>query len=69
MLDEVGLVDTFRNLYPEKKAYSWWSYMRHARQNDLGWRIDYVLVSKAQLDKVKSSQIIKEAEGSDHCPV
>lgn len=65
-----GLVDTFRYFYPEKKdKYSWWSYRGGARFKNVGWRIDYFLVSKAFLPKLKSAAIHMEVEGSDHCPV
>jgi exodeoxyribonuclease III len=64
-----GFVDTFRNLYPTKVQYSWWSYRFHARENNAGWRIDYFVVSKRLLPEVKDSLIHNEIEGSDHCPV
>ena len=65
----LGFVDTFRALYPDTVKYSWWSYRFHARENNAGWRIDYFVVSKRILDKVKDSQIHNEIFGSDHCPV
>lgn len=65
-----GFVDTFRYLYPDKEgAYSWWSYMGKARENNTGWRIDYFLVSEGFEDKVEDSFILPEVMGSDHCPV
>lgn len=65
-----GLVDTFRHFYPEKKdMYSWWSYRGGARFKNVGWRIDYFLVSQAFLPKVKAATIHMEVDGSDHCPV
>ena len=64
-----GFVDTFRYLYPDKVQYSWWSYMRQARAKDIGWRIDYFVVSDRIKDKVKDSYILGEIMGSDHCPV
>lgn len=64
-----GFVDTFRYLYPDKVQYSWWSYMRKARENDIGWRIDYFVVSDRLKEKVKDSFILGEVMGSDHCPV
>lgn len=65
-----GLVDTFRYFYPEKKdMYSWWSYRGGARFKNVGWRIDYFLVSQAFLPKVKAATIHMEVDGSDHCPV
>ena len=67
---EAGFVDSFRHLYPDKTgAYSWWSYMFHAREKNAGWRIDYVLVSKSIADKIGDSIIHPEIMGSDHCPV
>lgn len=64
-----GLVDTFRHLYPETVKYSWWSYRAGARQNNVGWRIDYFLVSKSFAPRVTDAFILNEVEGSDHCPV
>ena len=67
---EAGFVDSFRHLYPDKTgAYSWWSYMFHAREKNAGWRIDYFLVSKSIADKINDSVIHPEIMGSDHCPV
>lgn len=64
-----GFTDSFRYLYPEKEAYSWWSYRMNARAKDVGWRIDYFIVSDAAKDKIKDAMIYKEVYGSDHCPV
>ncbi|MBQ9978614.1 MAG: exodeoxyribonuclease III [Clostridia bacterium] len=64
-----GFSDTFRSLYPDKVEYSWWSYMFQARQKNVGWRIDYFIVSNRILDKVKEAKIHTEIMGSDHCPV
>lgn len=65
-----GFIDTFRYLYPEKTdVYSWWSYMRNAREKNIGWRIDYFITSKSIKDKIKDSIIYPEIYGSDHCPV
>jgi len=65
-----GFIDTFRYLYPDKEnAYTWWSYMRNARQKDIGWRIDYFIVSKEIKDKIKQAEIYSDIYGSDHCPV
>lgn len=64
-----GFSDTFRSLYPNKIEYSWWSYMFQARQKNVGWRIDYFVVSNRILDKVKEAKIHTEIMGSDHCPV
>jgi exodeoxyribonuclease-3 len=67
---EAGFLDTFRLLYPEVTgAYTWWSYMFHARENNAGWRIDYFLVSKRLGERVKESSIYSDVLGSDHCPV
>lgn len=64
-----GFKDTFRNLYPEEVKYSWWSYMYGARAKNVGWRIDYFVVSDRIMDKVEDSFILNEIMGSDHCPV
>ena len=65
-----GYIDTFRHLYPDKKeAYSWWSYMGQARQKNVGWRIDYFLVSESLADAIKEATIHPDIHGSDHCPV
>lgn len=65
-----GLVDTFRHFYPDKTdAYSWWSFRAGARARNVGWRIDYFLVSKAFLPQVTNASILSHVMGSDHCPV
>jgi exodeoxyribonuclease-3 len=64
-----GFVDTFRYMHPDKVKYSWWSYMGKARENNIGWRIDYFVVSDNIKEKVKSSTIYDEVKGSDHCPI
>ena len=67
---EQGFVDTFRFMYPQVTgAYSWWSYMFKARQNNAGWRIDYFLISERLKDKLHQASIHSEIMGSDHCPV
>lgn len=67
---KVGFTDTFRYLYPEKEnAYSWWSYMSNAREKNVGWRIDYFIVSKSIAIQIQDSMIYSEVLGSDHCPV
>ena len=67
---EAGFVDSFRHLYPDRTgAYSWWSYMFHAREKNAGWRIDYFIVSRSIADKIRDSVIHPEIMGSDHCPV
>jgi exodeoxyribonuclease-3 len=64
-----GWVDTFRHLHPDEVKYSWWSQRFGARARNVGWRIDYVLVSKGFEQKVKEAFILNEVMGSDHCPV
>lgn len=64
-----GFSDTFRTLYPEKIAYSWWSYRFRAREKNAGWRIDYFIVSRRFQVKVADSLIYDQVFGSDHCPV
>lgn len=65
-----GFVDTFRYFFPDKTdAYSWWSYRAGAREKNVGWRIDYFLVSSAFLSSVSSASILNEVMGSDHCPI
>lgn len=65
-----GLVDTFRHFSPEETSrYSWWSYRAGAREKNIGWRIDYFLVSKSFMSSVKKAFILEEILGSDHCPV
>lgn len=65
-----GLLDSFRYLYPDlEDAYSWWSYMGNARARNIGWRIDYFLVSNKLQNNIIDSEIHSEIMGSDHCPV
>ncbi len=67
---EAGFTDSFRYLYPDKEgAYSWWSYMGRAREKNVGWRIDYFIVSNDIQEKIKGATIYSEIMGSDHCPV
>ncbi len=67
---ESGFIDTFRYLYPEKEdCYTWWSYMANSRARNIGWRIDYFIVSKNLKDKIKDAIIHDDVLGSDHCPV
>ena len=67
---ESGFTDTFRWLYPDRRdAYSWWSYRAAARERNVGWRIDYFLVSDRLRDHIKEAFILPEVTGSDHCPV
>lgn len=64
-----GFVDTFRTLHPNEQVYSWWSYRMKARERNVGWRIDYFLVSEQLKDEVSAASIHTEVFGSDHCPV
>ncbi|WP_312419748.1 exodeoxyribonuclease III [Anaerospora hongkongensis] len=65
-----GFTDSFRYLYPDKEnAYTWWSYMMGARSRNIGWRIDYFLISNRLKEQVKEAVIYPEIMGSDHCPV
>jgi exodeoxyribonuclease-3 len=66
---ENGLIDSFRHLYPDEVKYSWWSYRAGAREKNVGWRIDYFLVSHGFLPNVNDAFINTEIMGSDHCPV
>jgi len=66
---KIGMVDSFRKLNPDKVQYSYWSQRFRAREKNLGWRIDYFLVSERLMDKVKDSFILDEITGSDHCPI
>jgi len=66
---EHGFVDAFRTLHPEKVKYSWWSYRANARANNVGWRIDYFMVSESLMPKVLDVEYHNEVMGSDHCPV
>ena len=69
-LQQAGYLDSFRYFYPDLTgAYSWWSYMFHARENNAGWRIDYFLVSQKLESFMKDAKIHNEVMGSDHCPV
>jgi len=64
-----GFADTFRRLHPDAVEYSWWSYMGHAREKNVGWRIDYFTVSERLMERVKHAAIHQDIMGSDHCPV
>lgn len=66
---ESGFIDTWRNLHPIEQKYSWWSYRGKARANNVGWRIDYFLVSERLRDQITAAEIHNEVFGSDHCPV
>ena len=62
-------LERFRSLYPEKQDYSWWSYRFQAREKNIGWRIDYFVVSNDIMKNVKDSKIFMDQLGSDHAPV
>lgn len=67
---DAGFIDTFRYINPDlTDAYSWWSYMFRSREKNVGWRIDYVIVSDRIKDKIKDVKIYSDILGSDHCPV
>ena len=70
VITQSGLIDTFRYFYPDlEDAYSWWSYRFHAREKNIGWRIDYFVVSESLKDRLQDAVIYKDILGSDHCPV
>jgi len=64
-----GFIDSFRHFYPEEIKYSWWSYRFSTRARNIGWRIDYVVVSKDIVKHISKAEIHNEVKGSDHCPV
>ena len=65
-----NFIDTFRFLYPDKiDAYTWWSYMGQARSKNIGWRIDYFIVSDTLKNNIIESKIHSQIMGSDHCPI
>ena len=65
-----GFTDTFRHLHPDATdCYTWWSYMFHAREKNVGWRIDYFLTSRRLSDRIAATPIYSDIMGSDHCPV
>ena len=64
-----GFVDSFRYMHPEKIGYTWWSYRFQARAKNIGWRIDYFIVSEQIKEKIQEAFILPNIEGSDHCPV
>ena len=69
LLLESGFTDTWRFLHPEEVKYSWWSYRMAARERNVGWRIDYFVVSNNFADRIVSTDILNDVFGSDHCPV
>lgn len=64
-----GFIDSWRELHPEEQKYSWWSYRMRARERNVGWRIDYFLVSEDLKDRLEGAEILNDIFGSDHCPV
>ncbi|MGK9267719.1 exodeoxyribonuclease III [Bacillus inaquosorum] len=67
---EAGFIDSFRHVYPDLEgAYSWWSYRAGARDRNIGWRIDYFVVSERLKDQIEDASISADVMGSDHCPV
>ena len=64
-----GFVDVYRHLHPETREYTWWSYLHNARDRNIGWRIDYFLVTEDLLPHVRGASIRPDVSGSDHCPV
>jgi exodeoxyribonuclease-3 len=69
ILNDVKLIDTYRYKYPTKQEYSYWTYRMNARAKNVGWRIDYFLVSENIINKVKKSKILTNVMGSDHAPI
>jgi exodeoxyribonuclease-3 len=67
-LISLGYVDTFRSKYPEKRAYTWWPYALDARERDMGWRIDYIFVTKSLEGAIDDAFMRREIQGSDHGP-
>ena len=66
---EHEFVDIFRELFPEKVQYTWWTYRVNARQRNIGWRLDYFLISKGLSGKIVDTIIYEDIMGSDHCPI
>ena len=66
---KAGFTDSFRKLYPDTVAYTWWSYIGNARAKNVGWRLDYFVVSDRLMKRVKDSLTHPDIMGSDHCPV
>ena len=67
--NENGLIDSYRYLYPNEIKYSWWSYRAGARKKNIGWRIDYLLLSENLSERLTNAEIYNDILGSDHCPV
>lgn len=68
-IEKLGFVDSFRTLHEEGSNYSWWPYYPDARERNIGWRIDYVFVSSNLRSNIKTAFIMKNTQGSDHCPI
>ena len=68
-LISAGFVDTFRSLHPDSQRYTWWSHWGKARENNVGWRIDYFFISKSLKSSLKDAEIYESVPGSDHCPI
>jgi exodeoxyribonuclease-3 len=66
---EHGFIDVYRQLYPSRQAYTWWTYRMNARAKNIGWRLDYYLISESLVSRVRDVQIHDDIMGSDHCPV
>ena len=66
---DAGFIDTWRMQHPSEAKYSWWSYRMNARERNVGWRIDYFLVSEQFRERIQSTDILNDVYGSDHCPV
>jgi len=66
---KMGFTDSFRKFHPEKIQYSWWTYRFHARDKNIGWRIDYFFVSNSFVKYIRKAEIMDNVYGSDHCPV
>ena len=66
---KLGFIDTFRKFHQTEGGYTWWAYIANARERNLGWRIDYIFISKDLILKVKDAFVLQNVFGSDHCPV
>ncbi len=66
---QAGLIDTFRHLHPDTVKYSWWDMVTRARERNVGWRLDYFMVSPDLKDRIIAADIHEDVFGSDHCPV
>ncbi len=66
---QAGYIDSFRHLHPDTVKYSWWSFRAGARARNVGWRLDYFLVSEKLQDRIRKAEILNDVYGSDHCPV